>query len=126
MDPVLLIRHVVEIGVIDVVRARLSALRRLLTRVAGGLLRGLVHLFGDGVDLLLEFLLLGLDAILVYYPGHLAMAVGFDEPVEGDYIMLDGRRFVVCDPTYLGADVGETMRGMDNRSADVILLEKSI
>lgn len=70
--------------------------------------------------------LLGLDAILVYYPGHLAMAVGFDEPVEGDYIMLDGRRFVVCDPTYLGADVGETMRGMDNRSADVILLEKSI
>lgn len=67
--------------------------------------------------------LLGLDVILVYYPGHLATAVCFDEEVNGDYIMLDGRKFVVCDPTYIGAPVGLTMPDMDNSGAKIILLE---
>ena len=67
--------------------------------------------------------LLGLKTILVYYPGHLAMAVEFTEPVSGDYIMLDGRKFVVCDPTFINANVGMTMTGMDNANAKVILLE---
>lgn len=68
--------------------------------------------------------LLGLDVILVYYPGHLATAVCFAEDVSGDYIMLSGRRFVVCDPTYIGAGVGRTMPDMNNRSANVILLDR--
>lgn len=67
--------------------------------------------------------LLGQDVILVYYPGHLATAVCFDEEVNGDYIMLDGRKFVVCDPTYIGAPVGLTMPDMDNSGARIILLE---
>ena len=67
--------------------------------------------------------LLGLKTILIYYPGHLAMAVGFTEDVKGDYILLNGHKFVVCDPTYIGARVGETMPKMDNATAKVILLE---
>ena len=43
--------------------------------------------------------LLGLKCILIFYPGHLAMAVHFTENVQGDYIMLNGMKFVVCDPT---------------------------
>lgn len=67
--------------------------------------------------------LLGLDVLLVYYPGHLATAVCFgDENVAGDYIVLGGRRFVVCAPTYIGAGVGLTMPDMDNQGAKVILL----
>ena len=66
--------------------------------------------------------LLGLDVILVYYPGHLATAVCFNSEVKGDYITLNGRRFVVCDPTYIGAPVGCTMPSMDNKAAKVILL----
>lgn len=66
--------------------------------------------------------LLGLDVILVYYPGHLAMAVSFTEEVRGDYIMLDGKRYVIADPTYIGAPVGKTMPGMDNKSAIVVKL----
>lgn len=66
--------------------------------------------------------LLGLDAILVYYPGHLAMAVAFTEEVSGDYIEYNGKRFTICDPTYIGAPVGKTMPNMDNRTATVILL----
>ena len=67
--------------------------------------------------------LLGLKAILIYYPGHLAMAVEFTEQVKGDYIMLDGHKFVVCDPTYINANVGMTMPKMDNAAAKVILLD---
>lgn len=68
--------------------------------------------------------LLGLKTILVYYPGHLAMAVAFTEDVKGDYIILNGNKFVVCDPTYIGASVGMTMPDMDNKTAKVILLGK--
>lgn len=67
--------------------------------------------------------LVGLSCILVYYPGHLAAAVCFDEHVNGDYIMLENKRFVICDPTYIGAPVGATMPDMDNAGAKVILLE---
>lgn len=67
--------------------------------------------------------LLGLECILVYYPGHLASAVRFAGVVEGDYIMLGGSRYTVCDPTYIGARVGMTMPGMDNSGASVILLD---
>lgn len=67
--------------------------------------------------------LVGLPCILIYYPGHLATAVCFDEQVNGDYIMLGNKRFVICDPTYIGAPIGATMPDMDNQSAKVILLE---
>ena len=67
--------------------------------------------------------LVGLDVLLVYYPGHLASAVAFTEDVKGDYISYNGRKFVVCDGTYIGASVGMTMPGMDNQKAKVILLE---
>ena len=69
--------------------------------------------------------LLGLDVVLVYYPGHLAMAVGFTEDVEGDCIMFNGKKFIVCDPTYIGSDVGETMPTVKGQKTTVILLEKS-
>lgn len=67
--------------------------------------------------------LLNLDCILIYYPGHLASAVSFSDKVDGDYIMLDNKRFIVCDATYIGAPVGMTMPGMDNKKANVILLD---
>lgn len=67
--------------------------------------------------------LLGLKVLLVYYPGHLATAVRFTEPVTGDYISLNNNKYIVCDPTYIGAPVGATMPDMDNGKAKVILLE---
>lgn len=67
--------------------------------------------------------LLGLKVILVFYPGHLATAVHFSYDVKGDYIMQDGQKYVICDPTYINAPVGMTMPDMDNKTAQVILLE---
>lgn len=69
--------------------------------------------------------LVGLDAILVYYPGHLASAIAFNGTESGDYIVLNGRRFTVCDPTFTnGAPVGRTATGYDNSAAKVILLNR--
>lgn len=67
--------------------------------------------------------LLGLKCILIYYPGHLASAVCFNEQVNGDYISIDGKRFIISDPTYIGAPVGLTMPQMDNKTATAIVLQ---
>lgn len=68
--------------------------------------------------------LLGLKCILVYYPGHLASGVCFTENIDGDYINVEGDRYIVCDPTILsGTPVGWTMRGMKNNEAKVIVLK---
>lgn len=66
--------------------------------------------------------LVGLDVVLLNYPEHLATAVCFNEDVEGDYFMLDGKRYVVCDPTYIGSHVGEAMTGFKNAKATIIRL----
>lgn len=68
--------------------------------------------------------LLKQDVVLVYYPGHLATAVHFDDNVTGDYLMIKGRKYIICDPTIIGdgAPVGITMKGMDNGKAVVIEL----
>jgi hypothetical protein len=53
--------------------------------------------------------LLDLDVVAITYPGHCAAAVNFEENVPGDYIKYKGNKYVVCDPTYINADVGMTM-----------------
>ena len=67
--------------------------------------------------------ILGLDVVLLYYPGHLATAVHFTQQVKGDYLTYKGKDYVVCDPTYINAGVGRTMPGMDNQKAKVIALQ---
>lgn len=65
--------------------------------------------------------ILGLEAVLVYYPGHLASAVAFsDSEIEGDYVVHRGKKFIICDPTIFYADVGTTMDGCDNENAILI------
>jgi hypothetical protein len=66
--------------------------------------------------------LVGLDVVLLNYPEHLATAVCFNENVEGDYFVIDGKRYVVCDPTYIGSHVGEAMPGFKNTKATIIKL----
>lgn len=66
--------------------------------------------------------ILGMEVVLLYYPGHLATAVYFQEEVNGDYLQYNSRKFVVCDPTYMNAGIGRTMPGMDNQKAKVIAL----
>lgn len=65
--------------------------------------------------------LLGLKAILLDYPNHIAAAVCFDEDIPGDYVVLgDGTRYLVCDPTYIGAPIGVCMDQYKGVSPEVI------
>lgn len=65
--------------------------------------------------------LLGLDVVLLQYPGHVATAVRFAGEAPGDYVVVRGKRYTVCDPTYIGAGIGRTMPDMDNASVEVLL-----
>ena len=53
--------------------------------------------------------LLHFDVVLIDYPGHMAAAVNFPGNVEGASLMYKGKRYVICDPTYIGALVGKEM-----------------
>lgn len=64
--------------------------------------------------------LLGLDVVLLHYPNHLATAVSFGEEIAGDYLMLDDRKYLVCDPTYIGAPIGNAMPQFKQTAAKVI------
>ena len=50
--------------------------------------------------------LLGLRVVGLNYPNHLATAVEFKSHVKGDSVTYDNRRYIICDPTYIGADIG--------------------
>ena len=69
--------------------------------------------------------LLGLDVVLLDYPNHIATAVCFPEGnVQGDYYDVDGKRYVVCDPTYIGASIGMTQPAYRTTLAKIIQLRK--
>lgn len=65
--------------------------------------------------------LLGLDIILLQYPEHIATAIYFPEDAEGDYIMLNNRKYTICDPTYTNAPIGTCMPQYVNSKPSVYL-----
>ena len=64
--------------------------------------------------------LLGLDVILLDYPNHIATAVRFNGDVPGDFVVGGGGKYVVCDPTFIGAPVGMAMPQFKNVAADLL------
>jgi len=69
--------------------------------------------------------LLHLKVVLLHYPNHLATAVHFDEDVKGDYLILNNEKYLVCDPTYIGALIGDAMPQFKNVTAEIIELSSS-
>lgn len=69
--------------------------------------------------------ILNMECVLVYYPGHLAAAVHFDEQPGGAfYTTTDGKSYTVCDPTYIGASVGMPMPQFEQSEATLIHIKK--
>jgi hypothetical protein len=66
--------------------------------------------------------LLHLEVVLLHYPGHLATAVQFEDNVQGDYLTVEGKKLIVCDPTYIGAEIGNAMPQFKNTAAEVVRL----
>jgi hypothetical protein len=53
--------------------------------------------------------LLKLDVAILDFPGHIATAVAFNQPVKGDKWKFAGKTYTVADPTYINANAGMTM-----------------
>ena len=69
--------------------------------------------------------LLKMPVVFVYYPGrHLATAVRFSNPdTKGDYITVDGAKYLLCDPTYIGADLGMGMPQLVGMPIEIVKLK---
>jgi hypothetical protein len=68
--------------------------------------------------------ILGMKVVLIYYPGvHLATAVKFDNPqTDGDYVTVDGSKYLICDPTYRRAGLGAAMPKLQGKGVNIIKL----
>jgi hypothetical protein len=54
--------------------------------------------------------LIGLDVYLIEYPGHECTAVCFtDSSIHGDGFVYNNKTFLICDPTYINASIGQCM-----------------
>lgn len=69
--------------------------------------------------------MLGMPVALIYYPGvHLAAAVRFDDSsIIGDYVTVGSEKYVICDPTYIGANAGNAMPQLSGMTVEVIKVD---
>lgn len=67
--------------------------------------------------------LLNTEAVLLAYPGHMATAVALSENAKGAYFEMDGKRFLFCDPTYIGASIGMMAKRYQDLKPEVIIIK---
>jgi hypothetical protein len=65
--------------------------------------------------------ILNLDAVLLHYPNHIAAAVCLRSGSVGDTIMVGDKCYTICDPTYVGSDIGESMPKFKNVAPSAII-----
>lgn len=56
-------------------------------------------------------------AALVVYNGHVAAAVGLPSQPGDTTLNINGQTFIVADPTYIGASLGESIKGLSVKKA---------
>lgn len=64
--------------------------------------------------------LVGLKVIGLEYSDHLSTAVRFTTDVSGDYVMYKDTKYIICDPTYIGAPIGEAMPKYLHKAAKIV------
>jgi len=64
--------------------------------------------------------IMGLKVVGLNYPYHVATAVAFNSEVNGDYLMYKNKKYILSDPTFINAPVGQTMPQFKNVSPIVI------
>ena len=67
------------------------------------------------VRTILKLEVLGLD-----YKTHVATAIKFNSNVNGDYILINNERYMICDPTYIGASAGMCMPQFKSENPEII------
>ena len=64
--------------------------------------------------------LLKLEVIGLEYESHAACAVKFNAPINGDALTYKGNKYIICDPTYIGASAGMEMPQFAKENPKVI------
>ena len=67
--------------------------------------------------------LLGIDAVLLEFPGHMSTAIALPMEVNGSYLLLDDKRYLLCDPTYIGSHIGEVPEKYNHINPQVIIIK---
>ncbi|MBC8414943.1 MAG: hypothetical protein H8E11_00775 [Candidatus Cloacimonetes bacterium] len=68
--------------------------------------------------------LLQLDVLGLDYPGHISTAVKFGDKIAGDYIIFHEDEYIICDPTYINANLGMAMPKFKDVKPKIIDLTK--
>ena len=69
--------------------------------------------------------LLGLKVIGLHFPGHMATAVLFPDGAKGNYVLYNNQKFTICDPTYIGANIGMSMPKYKTTEVKIIELNNT-
>ena len=67
--------------------------------------------------------LLKRDIHLVHYPNHECNAVNFSKKMNADHYIYQGKQYVICDPTYIGATIGMCMPDFKKIKPEVELVK---
>ena len=59
--------------------------------------------------------LLNLETIGLKYKDHIASAVALSSKIKGDGYKVNGKLYYVADPTFVNANIGETMTKYKNK-----------
>ena len=70
--------------------------------------------------------LVGVDIVLLDYPDHIATAVCLPDEydIKGCYFMVGGKKYYICDPTYIGAQIGDCMNQYKDKVPNIIRISK--
>lgn len=64
--------------------------------------------------------LVNLEVIGLDFPGHVATAVHFPDNINGDKIVFQNKSYIICDPTFINANIGQCMPNFKNVNPTII------
>ena len=65
--------------------------------------------------------LLGYNVVLLDYPEHIATAVEVPFSIEGKTVTHKGKTYLICDPTYINANIGMEMPNLKVSERKVVV-----
>jgi hypothetical protein len=61
-----------------------------------------------------------LQTIVLNFPEHVTLAVNFPNDEKGDYVIFEGKKYLVCDPTFINAKSGMLPADFKNKKPIII------
>ncbi|OYT17854.1 MAG: hypothetical protein B7C24_00290 [Bacteroidetes bacterium 4572_77] len=66
--------------------------------------------------------LLHKDVVALAFPGHMATAIQIDKEIEGDFISYQQQKYIIADPTFVGAPLGLLLTNSQGKKANLIAI----